>query len=85
MNRSEITKMVWIQRTEKEMVENIDKTKCQKLGRKTSFILNRLQGLIGLPVMTSLKDNGIHHPFWAEFREGRGYKDRLKKSQKDSE
>lgn len=51
-----MVKMVRRKRIEKNMVEEVDKTKCQKLSGKTSSIL-RLQGLIGLPVMTSLTDN----------------------------
>lgn len=70
--------MVWTERIERNAVEEVDKTKCQKLCGKKSSILSRLQGLIGLPVMTSLMDNAIHHPLWRKCREGRGYEERVK-------
>lgn len=72
-------KMIWTERTEKIMVEEVNKTKCQKLCGKTSSILSRLQGRIGLPVMTSIRDNAMHHPLWTKCREGWGYDERVKK------
>lgn len=47
-----------------------------------SSIFNRLQGLIGMPVMTSLMDNAIHHPLWRKYKKGRGYEERVKKVRK---
>lgn len=63
--------MVWTDRIEANMVEGVEKTKCQKFceGGKSS-ILSRLQGFIGLPVMTSLTDNAMHHPLWRKRWEG---------------
>lgn len=59
-------------------IDKEDKTKCQILCGKTSFILCRLQGFIGLPVMISLTDNAIHHPLWRKWRKGWGYGERVK-------
>lgn len=57
-------------RTQKE-----DKSKCQNLFGKTSFILCRLHGFIGLPVMISLMDNAIHHFLRRKWGEGWGHGD----------
>ena len=61
-------------RIEKNMEKEVDKPKCQKWWGKTSSIHSRLRRLIGLPVMTSLTDNAIHHPLWRVQRRVRLWK-----------
>lgn len=60
-------------RGQKRTREEVDKLNARNYVEKQAPFFARLQGLIGLPVMTSLTDNAIHHPLWRKCREGWGY------------
>lgn len=62
--------MVSTERTEKNTTEEVDKLNARNYVEKQAPFFARLQGLIGLPVMTLLTDNAIHHPLWRKCREG---------------
>lgn len=60
-------------RGQKRTWEEVDKLNARNYVEKQAPFFARLQGLIGLPVMTSLTDNAIHHPLWRKCREGWGH------------